>query len=92
LIYNKTVLIIEQDATVRDCLKAVIEMEGYRVLVAENQVIARKLLETAEKPSLLLMDHLASPKHFPDFDSAQIATLERPINLECLLIAVSSIN
>ncbi len=89
MIYNKTVLVIEQDATVRTCLKAVIETEGHRVLTAENHEIAKKLLETAEKPSIILMDHLTSPKYFPDFDPAQMATLERPINVEYLLNEVN---
>jgi CheY-like chemotaxis protein len=92
LIYNKTILVIEQDATVRHCLKEVIEMEGYRVLVAENQAVAKILLETAEKPWLLIMDHLTSPDHFQDFDPAQMTTLERPINVEHLLNQVSLVH
>jgi CheY-like chemotaxis protein len=89
---NKTVLIIEQNADIRRCLKEVIEMEGYRVVATENQAMATSLLRAMEKPALLLADNLTIPKRDPALDSLPVATLNRPINIENLLDAISQIN
>lgn len=56
--FEGTVLIAEDDAAIRDGLSMSLEIEGYRVLTAENGREALALLPTLRGPSLLLLDLL----------------------------------
>ncbi|HET7370948.1 MAG TPA: response regulator [Gammaproteobacteria bacterium] len=54
---NNTVLIIEDDHDVRDSLVLLLEMEGYRVVVADHGRQALDYLEAEpEQPCLILLD------------------------------------
>jgi len=50
-----TVLVVDDDAQIRDTVGEVLEDEGYEVLRAENGVRALELLEAAQ-PDLVLLD------------------------------------
>ena len=50
------ILIVEDDATMRELLSLHLDMAGYRVRVAEDAVEAGKMLLTGVPPDLLLLD------------------------------------
>jgi len=50
-----TILIVDDDAAIRDLLSEVFECEGYRVVTAVNGAEALRLLEYVQ-PSLILLD------------------------------------
>jgi CheY-like chemotaxis protein len=51
-----TVLVVDDDAAVREGLVAFLQDEGYDALAAENGRRALELLETREAPRLILLD------------------------------------
>jgi CheY-like chemotaxis protein len=51
----QTILVVDDDRNLRRLYKAELESEGYRVLVAQNGIIALELLEQ-ERPDLIVMD------------------------------------
>ncbi|HEY4230480.1 MAG TPA: response regulator [Thermoanaerobaculia bacterium] len=53
---RKTVLVVDDDAAVRDGLVAFLEDEGYGALGVENGRRALEVLETMEAPRLILLD------------------------------------
>ena len=52
---KKCVLVIEDDANIRDVLKLALNFEGYDVVTAKNGKEGLDVLETA-KPGLILLD------------------------------------
>lgn len=50
------VLVVEDDDGIRSTLKALLEMEGYEVAVAENGEIGFRMLKTITRPCLILLD------------------------------------
>jgi CheY-like chemotaxis protein len=53
---RKTVLVVDDDAAVRDGIVAFLEDEGYGALGVENGRRALEALETMEAPRLILLD------------------------------------
>ncbi len=60
---GKPILIVEDDADVRDALATLLEMEGYRTVVAENGARALGLLQDHLQPCMILLDY-----HMPVMD------------------------
>jgi CheY-like chemotaxis protein len=52
----KKILIVDDDAHIRDLLKTELEDDGYRVSTASQGKEAITLLEGTEKPDLIIMD------------------------------------
>jgi CheY-like chemotaxis protein len=52
----RTVLVVEDDADVRETLRQVVEDEGFSVAEAENGRAALEWLRTAEPPCVILLD------------------------------------
>lgn len=52
---DKTILIVDDEAAIRDMLRVALEMANYRCLEAENAQIAHSLI-IDEKPDLILLD------------------------------------
>lgn len=52
----KQILVVEDDQSIRISLQDLLEMEGYRVQMAANGVEALKVLESSDKPNLILLD------------------------------------
>jgi CheY-like chemotaxis protein len=52
----ESILIIEDDESIRETLKIFLEFEGYRVLTAENGKVGLDLLPGLEKVCLILVD------------------------------------
>lgn len=52
---TSTILIIEDEPTLQDVFKLVLETENYRVLTADNGLIGLDVLKT-ERPDLVLLD------------------------------------
>jgi CheY-like chemotaxis protein len=53
---NGTVLIVDDDADIRELMKIVLESEGYRVNVASDGLDALEQLQSGTRPSLILLD------------------------------------
>jgi CheY-like chemotaxis protein len=57
---DKTVLVVEDDESIRESLQQVLELEGYRVLAAANGQEALDVLQTPTRPlirpGLILLD------------------------------------
>ena len=52
---QKRVLVVDDDAGVRDLLQAILELEDCEVILAENGLIALEKLKTVQ-PDLILLD------------------------------------
>ncbi len=53
---KKTILIVDDEREILLTLREFLEMEGYRVLIAENGFDALKILNQGEIPNLILLD------------------------------------
>ena len=53
---DKSVLIVEDDADVRESLAAILEAEGYQVIEAENGAVALDQLRRSSPVCLILLD------------------------------------
>ena len=53
---KRTVLIVDDDADIRDLMKIILEHEGYRVNVAADGFEALQQLQGGAHPSLILLD------------------------------------
>lgn len=53
---RRTILIVEDDADIRDTLQHLLEASGYRAAPASNGQVALELLETIGRPCLILLD------------------------------------
>lgn len=70
---NKTILLIEDDAHVREIIKDILESEGYDVLSAENGQVAMDILESGRgTPDLILADLMMPVMDGLKFREAQL--------------------
>jgi CheY-like chemotaxis protein len=53
---TKSILVVEDDADIRDVLVEVLELEGYEIAVAGNGREALEHLRRAKRPDLILLD------------------------------------
>jgi len=53
---SKYVLIVEDDFDIRNSLRQILELEGYKVLSAENGLEGLRLLQNLKSPCLVLLD------------------------------------
>lgn len=82
----KTILIVEDDESIRETLQAVLELEGHNVLAAENGQVGLNLLASHPKPSLILLDLM-----MPVMNGWEFATvLESDSNLSDIPVIVVS--
>lgn len=51
-----SILIVEDDEAIRECLKETLELEGYRIFAASNGRDALEMLHRIELPCLVLLD------------------------------------
>ena len=51
-----SILIVEDDSDIQECLKIFLELEGYKITTAFNGKEALALLESGVKPNLILLD------------------------------------
>jgi CheY-like chemotaxis protein len=54
--HNLNIVIIEDDADLRETMKELLEMEGFSVITAENGQAGMELIERNGKPCLILLD------------------------------------
>jgi CheY-like chemotaxis protein len=52
----KTILIVDDEQTARHLLRYVLQLDGYQILSAYNARDAIKMLETGERPDLIISD------------------------------------
>jgi CheY-like chemotaxis protein len=52
----KTILIVDDEQTARHLLRYVLQLDGYHILSADDALDAIKLLETGERPDLIISD------------------------------------
>ena len=55
---KKTIMIIEDEPTIRELLTRILELEGYATVSAGDGRAAIELLSEIEKPDLILVDNL----------------------------------
>jgi CheY-like chemotaxis protein len=53
---TKSILVVEDDADIRDALAQILEFEGYHVICAANGQEALEYLKDSKKPGLILLD------------------------------------
>lgn len=53
---NRPILLVEDNATIREALRDVLTLEGYPVAEAENGRVALRHLEREPPPSLIILD------------------------------------
>jgi len=53
---SASVLLVEDDADIRETLRTMLELDGYRVAEAENGRRALELLQAGARPSVILLD------------------------------------
>ncbi|MGZ6017240.1 MAG: response regulator [Phenylobacterium sp.] len=70
---GRTVLLVDDEPSVRELTAETLEMLGYRVLTAEGGAMALEMLETA-RPDLMLFDYA-----MPGMNGAELARLARVI-------------
>lgn len=94
---KKCVLVIEDDANIRDVLKLALNFEGYDVVTAKNGKEGLDALETSIKPGLILLDlmmpvmngwefvdHLKEEHKFEDIPIVVVSAYsERAKAIEC---------
>lgn len=81
---GETILLVEDEAAVRDTTKKVLDRLGYRVLVAEDGPAALAILSSAERVDLLLSD-IILPGGVNGIDIFNRSQELRP-SLKCLLM------
>ena len=82
----KSVLVVEDDQSIRDLLKIALELDGYEVSTAENGQIALDLLPQMPKPCLILLDLM-----MPVMDGwAFAAKLEKDVVLATIPVVIVS--
>lgn len=52
----KRILIVEDERDAREALKEILEIEGFKVVTAENGQVGLELLQDVEEPCLILLD------------------------------------
>ena len=94
---EKTILIIEDDANIRDTLKTALELEDYDIHLAENGKEGFNVLESGVRPGLILLDlmmpvmngweFIKEIKKFKDYSDIPIvvvsAFVDRAKGLDC---------
>ena len=79
------VLIVEDDLDLRDCVREELEYAGYRVLTASNGREGLEQLESADRPSLILLDLM-----MPIMNGYQFLAVLRERNPEIPVIVTSA--
>ena len=64
---SSTVLIIDDDADIRELLRIVLEGEGYRVSLAADGLDALQQLRAGARPALILLDLVTPRMHGEEF-------------------------
>lgn len=85
----KTILIVEDDESIRETLQAVLELEGHEVITAENGREGLNMLASEPKPGLILLDLMMPVMNGWEF----AAVLEKDATLAGIpIIIVSAYN
>jgi CheY-like chemotaxis protein len=78
----KSILIVEDDRSIRDMMKSVLELEGYSVIAAENGKQGIEALESSVPPNVILLDMMMpvmSGWDFLDFIRANAQMSKIPV-------------
>ncbi|MBI1789360.1 MAG: response regulator [Acidobacteria bacterium] len=81
---SETILLVEDDATVRSLLAGVLEQLGYTVLVAEGGLDALLLSEEYAAPIHLLLTDMVMPGSSGDELAATLARVRAPMRVICM--------
>ncbi len=80
----KTILIVEDDAVIRETIQIALEMDGYKVFTAKNGEEGMSLLSTIERPCLILLDLM-----MPVMDGFEfIRRLEKDLKLATIPVVI----
>ncbi|AZZ36646.1 response regulator [Bdellovibrio sp. qaytius] len=82
----KTILIVEDDDSIRETLQSVFELEGHKVLTAENGQVGLDILANEPKPSLILLDLMMPVMNGWNFSTA----LEKDARLSSIPVVIVS--
>jgi CheY-like chemotaxis protein len=72
------VLVVEDEPTIRTVIARVLELDGYRVLVAENGHSALALIATLGRPIDLIVTDITMPELDGEALVAEVARHQRP--------------
>lgn len=65
-----TILVIEDDVFMLDAIRIILEDEGYKILTAENGLVALEILKNNPHPDLILLDMIMPKMDGWDFARA----------------------
>jgi CheY-like chemotaxis protein len=84
---QKTILVIDDEHAVREMIKSVLEMEGYKVLAARSGKEALDLVKNPNRPCLILLDMV-----MPELNGPECLTLlkENPTTAEIPVVMISA--
>ncbi len=82
----KTILIVDDEQTARHLLRYVLQLDGYHILSANDAYDAIKLLETGERPDLIISDVMMPGMLGPDLVQ-HLATLPEFEHVPVILVS-----
>lgn len=85
MVGNAGVLIVEDDVDLLDCLREELEYAGYRVLIARNGLEGLEQLESAGRPSVILLDLM-----MPIMNGYQFLSVLRDRELDIPVVVTSA--
>jgi CheY-like chemotaxis protein len=68
----RSVLVVDDDADIREVMQTILESEGYVVLLAADGEDALAMLRTGVRPSLILLDMMMPHMNGLEFRAAQL--------------------
>lgn len=81
----KTIMVVDDEADIRETVKTVLEKEGYTIITAISGDDALKKVQTGKKPDLILMDIM-----MPGTPTKDIVPKLAPIKLAYLSVVRTS--
>ncbi len=85
----KTILVVDDDRDIRECLKDLLEAEGYLVILAKDGQEALQWLEKSADPHLILLDLMMPVMNALEFIDFQ-RKIPRIAHIPSVLMSASS--
>lgn len=88
---NREILVVEDDQAIRDTVKEILVMSGFRVSTAGNGLLALQHLEEREEPCLILLDLMMPVMNGWQFMDT-LRNCKQPSHAKIPIVVVSAIS